>query len=86
MVIFVLRNKLSVMKRLTILLVVLMWLPLASFAQNNLSQEDISNIESYIEQIVPTGRSRRGVSIQKDGEILLCKGFGVKTLIIPRIR
>ena len=85
MVIFVLHNKLSVMKRLTILLVVLMWLPLASFAQNNLSQEDISNIESYIEQIRTDWQiPGMGVSIQKDGEILLCKGFGVKNLDNPQ--
>lgn len=85
MAIFVICNKLSMMKRLTILLVALIWLPLASFAQNTLSQEDISNIESYIEQIRSDWKiPGMGVSILKDGELILCKGYGVKNLDNPQ--
>ncbi len=73
------------MKRLTLLLVALMWLPLTTSAQNNLSQEDISNIESYIEQIRTDWQiPGMGVTIFKDGELLLCKGFGVKNLNNPQ--
>ncbi|NMB37004.1 MAG: serine hydrolase, partial [Bacteroidales bacterium] len=73
------------MKRLTLLLVALMWLPLTTSAQNNLSQEDISNIKSYIEQIRTDWQiPGMGVTIFKDGELLLCKGFGVKNLDNPQ--
>lgn len=50
-----------------------------------LSQEEIlSNVESYIEQVradwlVPG----MGVSIYKDGKVILCKGYGVKDLDHP---
>ena len=85
MAIFVLRNKLSAMKRLIILLVALMWLLPGSFAQNILSKEDISNIESYIEQIRADWQiPGMAVSILKDGDLILCKGYGVKNLDNPQ--
>jgi len=73
------------MRRFSVSLFLILWLPLFGFAQKDVNQDVfLKDIDTYIEQVRTDWKiPGLGVAIVKDDHVIFSKGYGVKDLSKP---